>query len=924
VSLDVPAGEVANWAPSPLDGATPGQPNASARSAPLPIVSDILVQPPEGEDPLVRSTDQAWVQVVFSPSLSEGVAEVEHFVDDVTVTGEAVSRVPLRDDGTGGDLFPGDGTYSALLPATPDNSIVRYRIRADRGSGLEVVSPRPTDPQKWHGYFVTPAISTTTATYYLFVSPQDWGQMWRNIEGGRVSGCAPSATWDAKVPAVLAYEGRVYDALVRYHGSRYNRRNGPTVGTWPYPRPNYGPLLGLSWRIGLPRYAQIDGDDVLILNKLTQSCPGYTSVVGFRLYELADIPAPRTRYARLHVNGGYYRYMIQYEHPGESMMRSYHAAEALEHPDLPREGVGNLFKSGGCNCDEGPFGWGDERPLGSYCGHTAQVRYEHTYERRTHDWSGPEELMLMIEDLNAARQSLPSTAALRAFFEERFDLELLLNYMAVMNWSVPFDDMFQNHFLYQRLGDGKWIVTPWDLDLNFGGWKGAGASIYMGEQNDPDNRSGWWNYLKDGFLKAYRPEFEARLLELTNTILHPDSVAALVDEAVAEANPTEAGQALSGASCGFSGQGFKSFAVARHATVNALLATAMANAGSDQTVVAGSAVQFDARASRPDPGPGVTYAWSNGMTGDFPTTTFRDPGTYTITLTITVAGVPYRDSVTITVLPAPETAFAEEGGQVVIEAEHFYVNDRHGAAATSWELEAAAAGFSGDGYMEAKFTTYEKWSADYARSAPELRYAVRFETTGTYRVWIRGLSRTNESDSCHVGLDGEARDESFAQRFTVNARDFLWAGDSRGQGPQTVQVSAPGVHLLSIWVREAGQAIDKILLTRDVAYVPNGVGPPESAQVPIVVADPFVRGDANGDGAIDISDALRVLLHLFTGRLLVACDDHGDADDNGSLQVTDAVRILDYLFRVGDGPPPPFPDPGLDATPDGNACGNAP
>ena len=95
---------------------------------------------------------------------------------------------------------------------------------------------------------------------------------------------------------------------------------------------------------------------------------------------------------------------------------------------------------------------------------------------------------------------------------ERFDLDLLSSYMAIINWAVPFDDMFQNHFLYQRVSDGKWLLFPWDLDQDFGEWKAANASFYMGELGDPDNRSGWWNYLKDAFLKSYRVEFEDRLL----------------------------------------------------------------------------------------------------------------------------------------------------------------------------------------------------------------------------------------------------------------------------------------------------------------------------------------------------------------------------------------------------------------------------
>ena len=42
--MSVPSGEIANWAPSPVDGATPGAENASARAVPLPVVQVIVVQ----------------------------------------------------------------------------------------------------------------------------------------------------------------------------------------------------------------------------------------------------------------------------------------------------------------------------------------------------------------------------------------------------------------------------------------------------------------------------------------------------------------------------------------------------------------------------------------------------------------------------------------------------------------------------------------------------------------------------------------------------------------------------------------------------------------------------------------------------------------------------------------------------------------
>ncbi len=915
VSFDLPGGLVYNWAPSPVDGATPGRPNASARAVPLPIVVGLAAVPAAGPGPLIRSGDAVQVRARFAPAGDLGGVELQYFVDDVSSTGEPVTTVPMA----------GDGEYSVVLPKRPDNSIVRYRVRADRGAGLEVVSPRPGDPNAWHAYFVSPVVDTATRLYQVFISPANWGQMWGNIAGGRVSGCNASAAWDAKVPAVFVHDGAVADAFVRYQGSRYNRTNGVALTSWPYPAPASGPLVALSWHINFPAYARMDGRSETVLNKLTQGCPGFTAGVGFRLFAGADIPAPITRYVRFHVNGGYYRYMMEYEPPGEEMMRRYHRDMALEHPEWTPEKVGHLFKSEGFNGDEGPWGWGDERVLFDSCGHPAYERYQATYDRKTHGWADHYEFMYLIEEMNSYRTGgIWDTVGLRTFFQDRFDLDLLLNYLAIINYAVPFDDMFQNHFLYQRLSDGKWIFMPWDLDLDFGGWLGPDASLYMGEEGNSYNRSGWWNYMKDAFLKSYRPEFEERILLLNETLLHPDAVGPLVDQVLAESDQAEANGARS-PSCGSFAAGasaFKGFVASRHLVVEQRLSAVQVDAGPDQTTFAGTAVQFDASASRPDPGGGVTYTWSNGMSGDRPAFTFSTPGTYNITLTITVAGKPYQDSVTITVIPKPAEAFAEKSGQVVLEAEHFYLNDRHGAPGAWWEEAGAASGYSGDGYMLAGDNGRVTFPSGYASASPELRFAVKFEGSGDYRIWIRALSDSTDHDSCHVGLDGAARDESWAQRFTVGPA-FGWSGVTRGQGPQVVTVPRPGLHALSIWIRESGQTIDKIIIVKDAAYTPTGLGPAESVKVSTAVLGPFVRGDANRDGSIDLSDPLSIVFQLFIGQSALACTDHGDADDDGQLEITDVLYLLRYLFQSGPPPRAPFPAKGLDTTGDPDPCGDA-
>ena len=73
----------------------------------------------------------------------------------------------------------------------------------------------------------------------------------------------------------------------------------------------------------------------------------------------------------------------------------------------------------------------------------------------------------------------------------------------------------------------------------------------------------------------------------------------------------------------------------------------------------------------------------------------------------------------------------------------------------------------------------------------------------------------------------------------------------------------------------------------------------------------FLRGDCNGDGTVDLSDAIRDLLLCFSGAIVpcaAACDTDGDG--NPCTGVTDAVSFLTYLFRDGPPPPPPFPDCG--------------
>lgn len=87
---------------------------------------------------------------------------------------------------------------------------------------------------------------------------------------------------------------------------------------------------------------------------------------------------------------------------------------------------------------------------------------------------------------------------------------------------------------------------------------------------------------------------------------------------------------------------------------------------------------------------------------------------------------------------------------------------------------------------------------------------------------------------------------------------------------------------------------------------------------------PFVRGDSNSDGAVQISDAVFTLSELFTSGDSTTCRDAADANDDGSNDISDAIYLLQFLFSSGPVPPLPFPGCGVDRTEDTLDCVSSP
>ena len=83
----------------------------------------------------------------------------------------------------------------------------------------------------------------------------------------------------------------------------------------------------------------------------------------------------------------------------------------------------------------------------------------------------------------------------------------------------------------------------------------------------------------------------------------------------------------------------------------------------------------------------------------------------------------------------------------------------------------------------------------------------------------------------------------------------------------------------------------------------------------------FVRGDVDGSGRVNISDAVSGLNHLFAGGEAPPCDAAVDADSSGESNLSDMIFVLEFLFRSGPAPAAPFP--GCDETDEGCAVSTA-
>ncbi|MFD7935764.1 glycosyl hydrolase 115 family protein [Streptomyces sp. NPDC059755] len=150
--------------------------------------------------------------------------------------------------------------------------------------------------------------------------------------------------------------------------------------------------------------------------------------------------------------------------------------------------------------------------------------------------------------------------------------------------------------------------------------------------------------------------------------------------------------------------------------------------------------------------------------------------------------------------------------------------------------------------VEAVPSTAAPITADFAARAPELRYRVRFDSTGTFPVTVFRLPSLDERGARRlaVALDDRPPTVLSGQAVATGNRGDAWARNVE-EGVEkltaTVTVTAPGDHVLRVFMVDPGIAVDQIVV--DTGGLPAGayLAPPESCH-PVFNPEPDTGTDA--------------------------------------------------------------------------------
>lgn len=168
-------------------------------------------------------------------------------------------------------------------------------------------------------------------------------------------------------------------------------------------------------------------------------------------------------------------------------------------------------------------------------------------------------------------------------------------------------------------------------------------------------------------------------------------------------------------------------------------------------------------------------------------------------------------------------------GPAVIEAEQCFAAIPGDDGTTAWEKRADVPGFAGEGYMVV--SDRGQVNDPFSASFPRLDYAMNFTKPGRYFLWVRANGNNDGGASIHAGFGLTAA--PWGTNLRTGHGRYAWT-----RSP-AFQIAKAGEYIFSIWMREDGAMMDRLMITADESYEPSpdqraadktmtGKGPPLS------------------------------------------------------------------------------------------------
>jgi len=272
--------------------------------------------------------------------------------------------IQMVDDGTNGDALAGDSTYTAVIPAQPHRTLVRYRITATDTLSESIRAPFSDDPSLNFAFFsydgvpdyvadidsvhpdgaghVYPSsLLTSLPVYHLITDADDLIQCWAYDSADRVGSVEARKAYNWE--GTLVYDGAVYDHMnyrLRQRNDRYAGQGRRSMkfrfhkGNYFQARDPRGKKYDYKWKtMNTSKMTRFGSNSSFGLREMTSS----------RLWNLAGALSPEFQHIHFRVIDGAEEALDQYHGDFYGLAMTFEDVDAqfVKERGIPR---GNIYK----------------------------------------------------------------------------------------------------------------------------------------------------------------------------------------------------------------------------------------------------------------------------------------------------------------------------------------------------------------------------------------------------------------------------------------------------------------------------------------------------------------------------------------------------------------------------------------------------